>query len=77
MRKELKKSQTSEILKYLKTHKKGITSMQAFELFGATRLSAIIFNLRRDGHKIEAIAEKTTSRYGATTNYVRYVLTKG
>jgi hypothetical protein len=74
MRKELKKSQTSEVLKYLKTHKKGITSMEAFELFGATRLSAIIFNLRANGYDIGTIPEKTVTRYGAPTSYVRYVL---
>ena len=39
---------TNRVYQYLKTHK-GITSMQAFELFGATRLSAIIYNLRKYG----------------------------
>ena len=48
--------------------------MQAFELFGATRLSAIIFRLRADGHDIGTIPEKTVTRYGTPTSYVRYVL---
>ena len=74
MKKELKKSQTSEVLRYLKTHKRGISSMQAFELFGATRLSAIIFRLRADGHDIGTIPEKTVTRYGTPTSYVRYGL---
>lgn len=70
----MKKSQRSEVLKYLQNHKKGITSMKAFELFGATRLSAIIFELRRKGHTIESVEEEITNRYGRPCKYARYVL---
>lgn len=69
-----KQSQSSEILKYLKTHKKGISSMQAFELFGATRLSSIIFSLRHRGYDIESVEDTAPTRYGTTTRFVRYVL---
>lgn len=69
-----KKTQTNEILKYMREHKKGITSIQAFEKFGATRLSAIIFSLRKQGYKIECIKEKGKTRYGAKVNFARYVL---
>ena len=33
----------------MQTHKKGITSMQAIERFGATRLSDIIYRLKKLG----------------------------
>lgn len=61
------------VLDYLKTHKKGITSMQAFDLFGATRLSAIIFNLRKD-YEIESIKCEGKNRYGTKVFFDRYVL---
>lgn len=61
------------VLDYLKTHKKGITSMQAFELFGATRLSAIIFKLRQE-YVIESVKCKGKNRYGTKVFFDRYVL---
>ena len=68
-----KKTQTNEVLKYMKSHKNGITSMQAFELFGATRLSSIIHRLRKK-HIIETITEEGKNRFGGSTQYARYVL---
>ena len=68
------KSQKSEVLKYLQTHKRGITSLQAINLFGATRLSDIIFRLRQEGWDIitEMITKK--NRYGHVTTYACYKL---
>lgn len=60
------------VLKYLKTHK-GITSMQAFTLFGATRLSAIIFILRKD-YEIESVKCEGVNRYGSKVRFDKYVL---
>ena len=40
-------TKTSLVLKHLKEHGK-ISSMDAFERYKATRLSAVIFNLRKD-----------------------------
>ena len=72
MKKE--KSQKSEVLKFMKTHKRGITSLQAIELFGATRLSDIIFRLRQEGYNI--ITEMVTAKngYGHTVTFARYRL---
>jgi len=61
------------VLNYMKTHKKGITSMQAFELFGATRLSAIIFSLRKE-YEIESVRCEDKNRYGTKVFFDRYVL---
>ena len=70
-----KKSQTSEIIKLLR--KQGyITSFEAIEKFGATRLSSIIFALRKRGFGIETEMVQGKNRYGNITNYAIYRLTK-
>ena len=68
------KTQKSEILRYLKTHRRGITSLQAIELFGATRLSDIIFKLRKDGYEIETESITKKNRYGHAVTFARYTL---
>lgn len=65
-------TKTSEVLRHLK-ESGSITQMDAIELFGATRLSAIVFNLRRKGHDIESVREGAIDRYGHAINYARYV----
>ena len=69
----MKKSQKSEVLKYMQSHK-GITSIQAIEKFGATRLSDIIFRLRQEGYEIETEQITTKNRYGHATTYAKYSL---
>lgn len=69
------KGNVGRILDYLQNNE-SITSMQSFELFGATRLSAIIFNLRKDGYTIESVNKKSQNRYGDTVRYVAYKLIK-
>lgn len=53
-----------------------ITSWEAIKEFGITRLSAKIFNLRRDGYFIENEWEHSINRYGDKVKYARYVLNK-
>lgn len=65
-----KRGATEEILKYLKKHKT-ITSMEAFEMFGVTRLASIIFNLRKE-YDIDTLMVETTTRYGETCQYAKY-----
>ena len=69
------KGNVGRVLEYLKTHKKGITSIQAFDLFGATRLSAIIFKLREE-YIIESVRCEGKNRYGTKVFFDRYVLIK-
>ena len=62
-------SQREEVLTHLK---KGlpITSWEAIHKFRATRLSAIIYDLRKAGYTIiteNLVNEKTGKRYGAYT----------
>ena len=67
----------TEIHKYMKEHPEGITSMQAIEMFGATRLSGIIYALKRkidDNEYIEAERKKVKTRYGRITSVAVYKL---
>ena len=65
-------TQTGEVLRHLREHG-SITSNEAWELYGATRLSAIVFNLKRRGHDIETVMVGGIDRYGNAVNYARYV----
>lgn len=67
-----KLSQTKDVLVWLKKHR-SITSWQAISMFGATRLSAIIYDLRGAGYNIESKRETVTNRYGHTSPIVKYV----
>ena len=68
------KTQLTEVLRYLQTHKRGITQVQAFEMFGVTRLSHIIFTLRKLGWDIITESVTVKNRYGHTTTFARYKL---
>ena len=71
---EMKKktNKTQEVLKHLQ--KRGsITSWDAIMKYGATRLSAIIFNLRERGYLIDSIYMDGKDKYGNTSHYVKYV----
>lgn len=65
-------NKTNEIIKHLQ-EKGNITSMEAIKLYGATRLSGIIFNLRKRGYLITNKKETDIDRYGNECRYVRYV----
>lgn len=61
------------ILKHLKSHKRGLTSKDAIERYGCTRLSGVIFQLKRKGYKISSIREYVPTRYGHAS-IARYFL---
>ena len=71
----IKLSQKIAVFKHMQKHK-SITSMEAFELFGATRLSAIIYDLRHEGHQIGMVWENGTNRFGEPVHYGRYFIEK-
>jgi hypothetical protein len=64
-------SKTRKVLEHLQSNG-SITSWEAIELYGATRLSAIIFNLRKH-YKIESIDKVKVNKHGDTTTYAKYV----
>lgn len=66
-------SQHKMVLKHLQ-EQGTITSWEAIELYGATRLSAIIYNLREDGLQIETEMCVGKNRFGNPTNFAKYIL---
>jgi hypothetical protein len=65
-------NKTQEVLKHLQT-KNQITSMEAIDLYDATRLSSIIFNLKKKGYHIITQREECIDRYGNTCRFGRYI----
>lgn len=68
-------TQNRAVLNYLESHS-GITSKQAFEIFGITRLSARISDLRGEGYNISTINRDGLNRWGHKTRYAEYRLVK-
>ena len=66
-------NKTKAVLQWLQTGA-SISSMEAIDNFGATRLSAIIFNLRKHGYNIETVWCDGTDRFGNTSRFARYYL---
>tara|TARA_R110000764_G_scaffold12015_1_gene35593 strand:+ start:151 stop:411 length:261 start_codon:yes stop_codon:yes gene_type:complete len=69
------KSQTDAILWHLQKYN-NITSWEAIKEYGATRLSAIIFNLRKRGHIIESVPITLKNRFNKTTTISKYTYIK-
>ena len=68
-------NKTELVLEHLK--KNGtITSWEAIEKYGATRLSAIIFTLRKREYNIISHNEFALDRFGNKTHYAKYELVK-
>ena len=66
-------NKTKAVLGWLKTYT-SISSLEAFENLGVTRLSAIIFNLRKRGYVIETVTVETVDRFGNKVRFARYYL---
>lgn len=70
-----KKNKQTMVLEHLKNFGT-ITSLEAIEKYGATRLAAIIFQLRKKGYNIVTLDMPFTDRHGNRSTYGKYVLTK-
>jgi acetolactate synthase small subunit len=68
-------TKTAQVLKHLK-EKGSIDSWTAIQQYGATRLSAIIFVLRRRGFDIVSIPNSVLDRNNNVCNYTNYQLLK-
>ena len=67
-------TQTADVLAHLK-ERGHITSLEAIKLFGATRLSAIIYRLRyRYGYDITTNMITVTNRRGKKVDVAQYEL---
>lgn len=74
--KEKKTNKTEKVLEHLQKYGY-ITSLEAIELYGATRLSDIIFRLRNRGINILTIDMPFVDRFGDKSIYGKYVLVEG
>ena len=64
-------NKTNAVLMHL-LEKGNITSWEAIKEYGATRLSAIIFNLRKK-HRIESVSQIFTDRYKNQSTFAKYI----
>lgn len=72
-RKEI--TQDERVLRHLNDFG-SITSWQAIEEYGITRLSACIYRLRRDGYEINNELKFSKNRYGEPVHFVKYKINK-
>ena len=69
----MKITQENRILEHLQQCG-SITSWEAIKEFGATRLSAIIFNLKEKGYLFNEEWVTATNRYGDSVSFKKYIL---
>ena len=69
-----KKTQNEQILKYLQTHKHGITPLKALDKFGCLRLSGRIWDLRNMGYPIVTNIIEVKNRYDDVVRVAEYRL---
>lgn len=68
---EVKLSQRDDIIRHLMTEG-SITAWEAIKEYGSTRLSAIVYELRKKGWHIESEMVTSKNRYGNTVQFARY-----
>ena len=68
-----KMTQKDRILRHLKDFG-SITSWDSFKEYGITRLSAISFNLKKQGFNFKDEWIHTTNRYNEKTQFKKYIL---
>lgn len=66
--------QHEKVLEYLRTHKEGMTSKDAFEYLGIIQMPKRIWILKRLGYKINTKMESGVNRFGERVRYTRYTL---
>ena len=66
-------SQKDMVLNHLKKFGH-ITQLEAYENYGAFRLSALIYILRNEGYNIESLWETSKNRFGVSVTYTKYQL---
>jgi|TARA_R110000782_G_scaffold65140_1_gene132659 hypothetical protein len=68
-----KVSKKQRVLTALENHG-NISPWYAINNLGDTRLSATIFQLKKDGYNITSKTEKSKNKFGDTISYSRYFL---
>lgn len=66
-------SQREAILNHLQT-RNSITSIEAINNYGVTRLAAVVFALKKEGYNIHSNIKHGMTRYGEPCCYAEYSL---
>lgn len=69
----MNKSQRELILEHLERGW-SITSLEAWEKYGCSRLADVIFKLRKEGYRIDSEMTEGRTKMGASTRYATYRL---
>lgn len=69
----MKLTQYDRVLEHLQKNGK-LSQKQAIKLYGAYRLSAIIYMLRKDGYRITTNFKSGKNRYGDIVSWAEYKL---
>ena len=70
----MKEKQTAQILRYLKTHKGGITPRQALDYFSCQRLASRICDLKREGYVFKRTMIAVRNKDGEISHVANYKL---
>ena len=70
----MSKTNKSKLCKDYLMDNGSITSWEAIDKFGATRLASIIHNLRKAGYEIKTDTILFTDRYGNQGSYAKYTI---
>lgn len=68
--------QQQRVLEYMNAFG-SISSMEAFQDLGVTRLAAVIFELKRKGIPIHSKTEARVNRFGEVKHFSRYSVVNG
>ena len=69
----MKLTQYDRVLDHLKRNKK-LSQKQAINLYGAYRLSDIIYRMRKAGYKISTTFKSGKNRFGDSVSWAEYKL---
>ena len=67
------RTQTGDVLEHLIKYGK-ITTYEAYQKYGCTRLPSRIYDYRKRGYEIESRSKKIKTRYGKITSVAEYTL---
>ncbi len=70
---QIKTTKKSKVLQHLLKNK-SITSIEAIKCYSATRLSAIIYDLKKDGYKFKTERVAFEDKFGNTAYFGKYHL---
>ena len=67
-------TQKERLLNYLKQHGR-INPLQSWQALGIYRLSAVVLDLRKEGHDIQTVNTPVKNQFGEKCNVATYVYT--